>query len=76
VFQDVQYFNAKKLVIQTSLDEMEEKYQLKVLGTIDYLPTEDTMSWHFGQDNMELNANTSTVHVPTNIYDKCEFRLL
>ena len=28
--------------------------------------------WEFGRANLNLNTNTSTVHVPTNIYDKCE----
>ena len=68
----MQYFNAKKVVIDSNFESnsIESQYQPKIKGTIDYLPT-DKM-WEFGRANLNLNTNTSTVHVPTNIYDKCE----
>ncbi|KAK7495559.1 hypothetical protein BaRGS_00013257 [Batillaria attramentaria] len=67
-FEEVNYFNAKKVVIDRDLKDVEEEYWPKIKGTIDYLPTTDL--WDFNRNNLQLNPNTSTVHVPTNIYDK------
>ena len=72
--QDVQYYNAKKVVIDSSLQTLAHQEQPRVKGTIDYLAT--STRWPFGNNNLNLNTNISTVHVPTNIYDKCELVLL
>ncbi|KAL8569176.1 hypothetical protein ACOMHN_035446 [Nucella lapillus] len=64
-FEEVQYFNAKKVVIDSHL---KEQYIPKIKGTIDYLPADKV--WKYGGRNMNLTTNVSTVHVPTNIYDK------
>ncbi|KAL8621814.1 hypothetical protein ACOMHN_016300 [Nucella lapillus] len=79
---DVQYFNAKKVVIGMSMHgeavsvpasssrghHNQRETRPKVKGTIDFLPADKT--WGFGRENLNLSINTSTVHVPTNIYDK------
>ncbi|XP_070193860.1 voltage-dependent calcium channel subunit alpha-2/delta-3-like [Littorina saxatilis] len=68
-YEDVNYYNAKKVVITNSeFESTENEVRPKIKGTIDYLQTDKT--WHFGSENLNLNTNFSTVHVPTNIYDK------
>ncbi|PVD24122.1 hypothetical protein C0Q70_14592 [Pomacea canaliculata] len=69
-FEDVQYYNAKKVVIEADMTGMDDEAQDKIKQTIDYLPTEK--AWDFRANHVFLNMNISTVHVPTNIYDKSE----
>ena len=58
-------------------DEKDESWlraKEKITKSIAYMETPRNMTWHFGMEgmNMRLNTNVTTVHVPTNIYDKCE----
>ncbi|XP_076468811.1 voltage-dependent calcium channel subunit alpha-2/delta-3-like [Babylonia areolata] len=64
-YEEVEYFNAKKVVIDSSL---QGEHLPKIKGTIDYLHADKV--WEFGSRNLNLTTNVSTVHVPTNIYDK------
>ncbi|KAK0064197.1 voltage-dependent calcium channel subunit alpha-2/delta-4, partial [Biomphalaria pfeifferi] len=69
-FNDVKYYNAKKVVIETDLKNMDNDTKDAIKETINYLPTEPM--WSFKKEEMrpKLNVNLSSIHVPTNIYDK------
>ncbi|XP_055882009.1 voltage-dependent calcium channel subunit alpha-2/delta-3-like isoform X2 [Biomphalaria glabrata] len=69
-FNDVKYYNAKKVVIETDLENMDNDTKDAIKETINYLPTEPM--WSFKKEEMrpKLNVNLSSIHVPTNIYDK------
>ncbi|XP_076447290.1 voltage-dependent calcium channel subunit alpha-2/delta-3-like [Babylonia areolata] len=67
-YEEVQYYNAKKVVIRNHPSHTGRDARSKIEDTIVYLPKDKT--WDFGQDNLNLSTSTSTVHVPTNIYDK------
>ncbi|XP_012936566.1 voltage-dependent calcium channel subunit alpha-2/delta-3, partial [Aplysia californica] len=69
-FKDVNYFNAKKVVIEKDISTMDNQSRQEITKTINYLPTKPT--WSFKPPMMRplLNSNVSSIHVPTNIYDK------
>ncbi|XP_059146243.1 voltage-dependent calcium channel subunit alpha-2/delta-3-like [Physella acuta] len=71
-FKDVSYYNAKKIVIDTDLKNMENASISAIKETIHYLPTDSSNPWPFQtQKGRQLfNTNFSSIHVPTNIYDK------
>ncbi|CAG5123052.1 unnamed protein product, partial [Candidula unifasciata] len=69
-FKDVQYINAKEVIVRKDLDNMDEESREEITKAISYLPTEPT--WNFKPEGRQplLNTNISSIHVPTNIYDK------
>ena len=71
--EDFEYYNAKKLVSDVDIMDLDNETQAAVKRTIHYLP--------LGHDRVEfndylVNFTVSTIHVPTNIYDKCKSKHL
>lgn len=67
------YINSKEVVVDKDLANMDNISRNEIEGAINYLPTEPT--WDFKPEDRKprLNINASSVHVPTNIYDKCKY---
>ena len=64
------YYNAKKVVIDQDLTQMDAASRAGINQTITYLKTNS--SWSFKRGGFGLNMINSSIHVPTNIYDKCK----
>ncbi|XP_055958262.1 voltage-dependent calcium channel subunit alpha-2/delta-3 isoform X1 [Patella vulgata] len=64
--EEVEYYNAKKLVSDDDIDDMDNETRVAITQTILYLPLKKSRPHNFNPVNMSV----STIHVPTNIYDK------
>ncbi|GFO15487.1 voltage-dependent calcium channel subunit alpha-2/delta-3, partial [Plakobranchus ocellatus] len=70
-FKEVKYYNAKKVVIDKDLTQMDTRSREEIKRSITYLATNS--SWPFKTAKPVracLNRENSSIHVPTNIYDK------
>ncbi|KAK3765199.1 hypothetical protein RRG08_051823 [Elysia crispata] len=67
-FREVDYYNAKKVVIDQDLSQMDAASKAEIDQTITYLETNSY--WPFKRGGLGLNQDNSSIHVPTNIYDK------
>ncbi|GFR87806.1 voltage-dependent calcium channel subunit alpha-2/delta-2 [Elysia marginata] len=67
-FREVNYYNAKKVVIDQDLSQMDNASRAQINQTITYLETKS--HWPFKSGGFGLNQIHSSIHVPTNIYDK------
>ncbi|KAH9505020.1 hypothetical protein Btru_061439 [Bulinus truncatus] len=68
--QEVKYYNTKKVVIDKDMEDMSNETVESIKQTITYLPTEPMWNFKGEGQRPKLNPNVTSVHVPTNIYDK------
>ncbi|XP_067685407.1 voltage-dependent calcium channel subunit alpha-2/delta-3-like [Haliotis asinina] len=70
--EDISYFNAKKLVSDDNVRDLSNETKEVIKQTIHYLKVDNTFE-DFNYNS--VNLSVSTIHVPTNIYDKSKYEL-